>query len=53
MLLTPQDRDLNVLPGNGLHPIIADPMESGPASADFYETATRANAEALRKGLSP
>jgi len=32
--------------------ILADPMESGPASTDFYEKATRANAEALREGLS-
>jgi zinc transport system substrate-binding protein len=39
------------LNGMGLPIVIADPMESGPASTDFYEKATRANVEALRKGL--
>ncbi|MGA3169822.1 MAG: metal ABC transporter substrate-binding protein [Chthoniobacteraceae bacterium] len=31
--------------------IILNPMESGPASTDFYEQATLANVDALRKGL--
>lgn len=42
-----------ILNGTGLPIVIADPMESGPASADFYEKTTRANAEAMRKGLMP
>jgi zinc transport system substrate-binding protein len=37
---------------NGLNSrIILNPMESGPASTDFYEQATLANVDALRKGL--
>jgi ABC-type Zn uptake system ZnuABC Zn-binding protein ZnuA len=38
---------------NDLHiPIVfADPMENGPASTDYYEQGTRANVQALRKGL--
>jgi zinc transport system substrate-binding protein len=36
---------------NGLRVVIADPMENGPASADFYERQTRANTAALRQGL--
>jgi ABC-type Zn uptake system ZnuABC Zn-binding protein ZnuA len=39
------------LNGNGLPVVIADPMETGPASTDFYERTTRANVEALREGL--
>jgi len=32
--------------------IVLDPMERGPASADFYENTTRANVRALVRGLS-
>jgi len=41
----------SILNGTGLRVVIADPMESGPASTDFYENGTLANAAALRKGL--
>jgi len=43
--------DTGRLNGNGRPIVIADPMESGSASADFYERATLANAGALRKAL--
>ena len=43
--------DATVLNGKGLRAVQADPMESGPASTDFYENATRANVQALREGL--
>jgi len=44
--------DLGRLNGMGLPVVRADPMDSGPASTDFYEKATLANAQALREGLS-
>ena len=37
--------------GHPFSAVRADPMESGPASADYYETVTRANVAELRKGL--
>ena len=40
------------LNGMGVRTVIADPMESGPASTVYYENATRTNAAALREGLS-
>ena len=36
----------------GMRVVTADPMESGPASADYYEKQMTANAEALREGLA-
>jgi zinc/manganese transport system substrate-binding protein len=51
-VLVPMGADTGILNGKGLRVVIADPMESGPASTDFYEQATRANANALREGLS-
>jgi ABC-type Zn uptake system ZnuABC Zn-binding protein ZnuA len=50
-ILAPAGVNPQRLNGIGLPIVIADPMESGPASADFYEKATRANAQALREGL--
>ena len=50
-ILAPKGTDAAILNGTGLRLVIADPMECGPASTDFYEKETRANAEALREGL--
>jgi len=50
-ILAPSGADTERLNGMALPIVIADPMESGPASTDFYEKATRANTEALREGL--
>jgi len=50
-ILAPPGVDVGKLNSLGLPIVRADPMESGPASTDFYEQATRANAEALREGL--
>ena len=36
---------------SSLPAVIADPMESGPASTDYYEKVTRANVAAFRKAL--
>jgi ABC-type Zn uptake system ZnuABC Zn-binding protein ZnuA len=56
----PRDADAIVLatgtaPGKpndkSLPTILLDPMETGPAAADFYEKTTLANAQALRQGL--
>ncbi len=51
-ILTSAGADMGILNGNGLPVVRADPMESGPASTDFYEKATLANTQALREGLS-
>jgi ABC-type Zn uptake system ZnuABC Zn-binding protein ZnuA len=51
-ILASKGADLGRLNGTGLPVVRADPMESGPASTDFYERATLANARALREGLS-
>jgi zinc transport system substrate-binding protein len=40
-----------ILNGKALPVVRANPMEWGPASTDFYEKATLANAAALREGL--
>ncbi len=50
-ILAPAGAGVGRLNGNGLPIVRADPMESGPASTDFYEKATLANAQALREGL--
>jgi zinc/manganese transport system substrate-binding protein len=50
-VLAPTGSNTAILNETGLPVVIADPMESGPASTDFYENATRANAAALREGL--
>jgi ABC-type Zn uptake system ZnuABC Zn-binding protein ZnuA len=50
-VLAPKESGAGILNGPGLRVVIADPMESGPASTDFYENGTRANAAALREGL--
>lgn len=50
-VLVPKGTDAAILNGSGLRVVIADPMESGPASTDFYEQVTRANTQALREGL--
>ncbi len=50
-ILAPAGAAPGRLNGTGLPVVRADPMESGPASADFYESATLANAQALREGL--
>ncbi len=50
-ILAAQGADLGRLNGSGLPVVRADPMESGPASTDFYEKAALANARALREGL--
>jgi zinc/manganese transport system substrate-binding protein len=42
------DSELNI---PGVPIVRLDPMESGTASTDYYETTTRANVAALRKGL--
>jgi ABC-type Zn uptake system ZnuABC Zn-binding protein ZnuA len=42
-----------ILNRTGLSIVIADPMETGTASTDFYEEGTRANAAAFRKALLP
>ena len=51
-ILTTRGSGFSILSGKRLPVVIADPMESGSASTDFYEKTTRANAEALREGLS-
>lgn len=51
-VLAPAGTSPGKLNGTDLPVVIADPMESGPASADMYEAVTRANAEALREGLA-
>ena len=40
-----------ILNRTGMRVVIADPMETGPASTDFYEKTMLANAQALREGL--
>ncbi len=50
-ILAPVGADPAKLNGKGLPIVRADPMESGPASTDFYEKATLANVQALREGL--
>jgi zinc transport system substrate-binding protein len=49
--LVPAGAGPGILNGKGLPVVRADPMESGPASTDFYEKETLANAQALREGL--
>jgi hypothetical protein len=51
-ILAPKGVDAGRLNGKGLPVVRADPMECGPASTDFYEKATLANARALREGLT-
>ena len=51
-LLAPAGAPAGDLKAAGLRVVRFDPMESGPASADFYMRATLANARALREGLS-
>lgn len=41
-----------LLNGKGLPVVLADPMENGPASTDYYVAVTRANVQALRKALA-
>ena len=50
-ILAPTGIQSDSLNGKGLRVVIADPMENGSASTDYYEQMTRANAGALRKGL--
>jgi len=50
-VLAPAGVDASAWKEKGMRVIVADPLESGPASTDFYETRTLANAKALAQGL--
>jgi len=51
-VLAPKGSDAAILNAKGPRVILADPMENGTASSDYYEQTTRENVRALRKGLS-